>query len=1024
LLEAILGWSIRHRFIVLLATLGLVVLGATSFHALPIDAFPDTTPTQVQVNTNAPTLGPLQIERQITAPVEQAISGLKGLSEVRSLSRSGLSQVTVVFDDGTDVYLARQLVAERVAGVSLPKGTPRPTLGPVATGLGEVFHYAVTGEGKSATELRTAQEWVIAPQMRSVAGVAEVNTWGGDERQIQIVVDPVALQARDLTIDQLAQVLERNNGTAGGGTLESGGEAYQIQGSGLIEDPKQIGEIVIRSERGVPLRVRDVARIVEGRVQKRGAVTEGGKGEIVLGLGFMLLGENSHDVTVRLAARLEEVKKSLPAGIRVEPLYARTDLVDRVLHTVRTNLLESALLVIAVLFAFLGSPRAGFLVALAIPLSMLFASSLMLRFGVAGSLMSLGAIDFGLVVDSTVIQVDSAMRHLGDADGSRKKEDVIRDAVIEVRKPTMFGELIIFIVYVPVLLLEGMEGKLFRPMALTMLFALFGSMVLSLTVIPALATFILPGKVRARDPLLVRGLRRGYRFLLGRVLRRPIIVLGLAVGVLVGGVSLAPLLGTELIPRLSEGALAINTIRLASVSLDESVRYGTRIEKALLEAFPDEIERVWTRTGTPEVATDPMGVELSDVFVTLKPRAGWKKADDQAGLVAKMEEVLSGFPGMRMVFAQPIEMRVNEMVAGVRSDVAVKLFGDDLDALKDKAREIEAVLNEVPGAADVTTEQVTGAPTLQVTVDRTAAARHGIATRDVLDVVEAMGGLTVGELQEGDRRFDIAIRIDDRHRHDVDAFRKIVVGGAGGDRVPLERVAKVELVEGPNTVSREWAKRRLVIQANVRGRDIGSFVRDAQAALDDKVRLPEGAYIRFGGQFEHFEAAQRRLLVVVPIALLLIFALLYATYGRVLDAARVFLGVPFAAVGGIVALHLRGIPFSVSAAVGFIAVFGVSVLGDMVLVSHVRQLEAQGVAIAEAVRQAADHRLRPVLMTALVAALGFIPMALAKDVGAEVQRPLATVVIGGVITSTLLTLFVLPALYLVVRKDVASRGTS
>ncbi len=1014
MLEAILGWSIRHRLLVLAGAVALVVAGALSFRALPIDAFPDTTPVQVQVNTIAPTLGPLQIERQITAPVEQAISGLRGLEEVRSLSRSGLSQLTIVFEDGTDIYLARQIVSERIGNVELPAGVERPSLGPVATGLGEVFHYLVTSEGKSLAEVRTAHDWIIAPQMRAVPGVAEVNSWGGDERQIQVVVDPTLLQARGLDLHDLVEALERNNGTAGGGTLDGAGEAYQVQGSALITEPSQIGDIVVRSERGVPIRVRDVARVVEGRETKRGAVTAGGKGEVVLGLGFMLLGENSHQVTTRLAARLEEVKKSLPPGIHVEAVYARTDLVDRVLRTVRTNLLEGALLVIAVLFVFLGSPRAGLLVALAIPLSMMVASSLMLRLGVVGSLMSLGAIDFGLVVDSTVIQVENAMRHLAEDTSERPKEDIIRDAVVEVRKPTMFGELIIFIVYLPVLLLEGTEGKLFRPMALTMLFALFGSMLLSLTVIPALATFLLPRRPSHRDPLVVRGLRRGYRWVLGGLLRRPIIVVGIAVGTLLGGLSMAPLLGTEFVPRLSEGAIAINTIRLSSVSLDESVRYGTKIEQVLLAAFPDEIERIWTRTGTAEVATDPMGVELSDVFITLKPRERWSRAGTQAELVAAMEKSLDGFPGMRMVFAQPIEMRVNEMVAGVRADVAVKVFGDDLDVLKEKAREIETILNEIPGAADVVTEQMTGQPALQVTLDRKAAARHGIAAIDVLDVVTAMGGLEVGELSEGDRRFPIAVRLDDRYRTDVDAFRRVLVGESGGDRVPIDRLATVEVVEGPAKVEREWAKRRVVVQANVRGRDVGSFVSEAAAAIDARVTLPAGSYIRFGGQFEHLQDAQRRLLIVVPIALALIFALLYVTYGRVRDAARVFLGVPFAAVGGIVALHFRGIPFSVSAAVGFIAVFGVSVLGDMVLVSTVRQLEGEGRPLTDAVRMAADQRLRPVLMTALVASLGFVPMALATDVGAEVQRPLATVVIGGIITSTLLTLFVLPALYLVV----------
>lgn len=1016
MLNRIIELSLRHRLVVLLATAAIVVAGTIAFRRLPIDAFPDTTPVQVQVNTVAPALSPLELERQVTFPVEQAISGLPGLLEVRSLTRFGLSQVTVIFEDGTDIWLARQVVGERLRGVVMPPGIAQPQLGPVATGLGEVFHYIVTGD-LPLSELRATHDWIIKPQLKPLRGVAEVNAWGGDERQYQVVVDPAQLHARGLTLSELAEALERNNMNVGGGTLDQAGESTLIQGVGIVTRPGDIEEIVVAAHDGVPIRVRDVAKVVEGREIRRAAVTADGKGEVVLGLGFMMMGENSHEVTKRLQVRLEEVKKSLPQGVRVEPVYARTTLVDRVLRTVRTNLLEGAVLVIAVLFIFLGNLRAGLIVAAAIPLSMLFAFDLMLRAGIAGSLMSLGAIDFGLVVDSSVIMVENSVRRIAEDKTERSKLDIVRDAAIEVRKPTMFGELIIMIVYLPILALEGIEGKLFRPMALTVIFALLGSMVLSLTLMPVLASLFLPRRMKETDNVVMRTLRRAYRPVLHGALRWRWFVLGGAVLLLANAMFLGTRLGSEFIPKLREGTIVINTVRLAGVSAEESARYGTQIEQALLAAFPAEIDRAWTRTGTPEVATDPMGLEVSDVFITLKPRDQWKRASTQEELVRAMQEELSSFPGMRMAFMQPIEMRVNEMIAGVRGDVGVKIFGHDFDVLKTKAREVEAVLKKVPGAADVSTEQLTGQPVLQVEIDRAAIARHGIAAREVLEVVESLGTREVGVLQDGERRFPITIRIDDRYRLDVATIGRIPVTASNGDRIPLAGLTKIAVVEGPTAINREWAKRRIVVQANVRGRDVGGYVHEAMAAIERDVQLPPGYYIRYGGQFEHLERAQTRLLIVVPIALALIFALLYFTYGRVLDALRVFTGVPFAAIGGIVALWLRDIPFSISAGVGFVALSGVSVLGDMVLVSTIRQYLERGLGLRDAVEQAAERRLRPVLMTAFVASLGFVPMALNTGVGAEVQRPLATVVIGGVISSTLLTLVVLPVLYILFAKE-------
>ncbi len=1010
MLTAILEWSLRHRLLVLLAWGTLAIAGVLSALKLPIDAFPDTTPVQVQVNATAPALSPLEIERQITRPVEWAISGLPRLHEVRSVSKFGFSQVTVTFDDGMDIYLARQLIMERLQSVELPPGIVRPQLGPVATGLGEVFHYLVTGS-KSLTELRTVQDWIIKPQLRSVPGVAEVNSWGGNERQAQVVVDPRKLQQYDLTLSELADALERNNTNVGGGTLDQSGESSLIQGIGIATDLEDVEEMVIDAREGVPVRVRDVARVIEGREIRRGAVSADGAGEVVLGLGFMLMGENSHDVTTRLRLRLDEIRRSLPQGVAVTSVYDRTSLIERVLHTVKTNLLEGALLVIAILFAFLGNLRAGLIVAVAIPLSMLFASNLMLRFGVAGSLMSLGAIDFGLVVDSSVIQIENVMRRLGEPNGHATQLDVVRDAVVEVRKPTLFGELIIAIVYLPVLTLQGIEGKMFRPMALTVIFALAGAMLMSLTLIPVLASLGLSRRVAHRDNVLVRSIQRAYRPVLAFALRRPWIIVTVALLALGNAGFLATRLGSEFIPRLREGSLVINTVRLAGVSVDESVRYGIQIERAILEKFPDEVERVWTRSGSAEITTDPMGVELSDIFITLTPRDQWNRASNQDELVRTMSDQLSSLPGMRMIFTQPIEMRVNEMVAGIRADVGVKLFGDDFEILGTKAREIETLLKDIPGAADVFTEQLTGQPVLEIRADRKAIARQGIAVKEVLEVVEALGTREAGAIQDGEMRFPIALRIDDQYRTDPHAIGRILVTGANGDRIPLSGLAQIEMVEGPSSINREWGKRRIVVQTNVRERDVGSFVAEAQRAIAEKVALPSGYYVRFGGQFEHLESARTRLMVIVPISLALIFALLYFTYRNVRDALRVFTGVPFAAVGGVVALWLSDLPFSISAGVGFIALSGVSVLGDMVLVSTVRQYLTRGMPVREAIQSAAHDRLRPVLMTALVASLGFLPMALNTGFGAEVQRPLATVVIGGVISSTLLTLVVLPVLY-------------
>lgn len=1026
MLNWIISWSLSNRVLVLgLAVVG-VVIGAFSVRELDIDAFPDTTPVQVQINTVAPALAPEQIEKQITFPIEQAISGLPDLEGVRSLSKFGLSQVVVTFADGTDIYFARRLISERLSTVRMPAGISSPEMGPVATGLGEVFHYIVTSDRGDLTEARTVQDWLIKPALRTVPGVAEVNSWGGLEKQYQVRIDPSRLVKHAVTFDQVVEALEKNNVNAGGGNIAAGGSMLLVQGIGSVATSEELGEIVVAAKDGVPVRVRDVAGIEIGAEIRRGAVSYQGRGEAVLGLGFMLMGENTHVVTARLKQKLEEVKKSLPSGIHVETVYDRTVLVDHVIDTVRSNLFEGGLLVIAVLFVFLGNLRAGLIVAAAIPLSMLFAFSGMLRFGIAGSLMSLGALDFGLVVDSAVIQIENSVRHLAHDKKRRPIVDVIKDAVLEVRKPTMFGELIIILVYVPILTLEGIEGKLFRPMALTVILALVGSLLLSLTVMPVLASYLLPRREpkagEEKEPLVLRLAQRLYRPVLRGVLHYRFTTIGLAVALVGAGTIVARGLGSEFLPKLSEGAIAINVVRLAGTDVAESVRYNTRMERALLRAFPDEIDHVWSRLGTAEVATDPMGVELTDIFLSLQPHDLWKRAHSQAELVELVKKELRDMPGQRIVLTQPIEMRINEMVAGVRGDVAMKLYGDDFDVLTGKALEIGAILGSIRGATDLNTEQVTGQPMLQIRVDQDALARFGIPAKAVMDVVESIGSKEVGEVVEGELRFPLVVRLPERDRADAASIGAIVVTTAAGQRIPLSKLATIEEIEGPSTITREWGQRRITVQANVSDRDVGSFVAEARRKIDERVVLPPGRYrIEWGGQFENLERARQRLLIVVPLVLVLISMLLYLTYRSFRDALLVFTGVPFAAVGGAVALWVRDMPFSISAAVGFIALSGVAVLGEMVLVSYIRQLRQQGAPLGAAIEEAARTRLRPVLMTALVAAFGFVPMALSSGMGAEVQRPLATVVIGGVASSTLLTLLVLPALYSVFASRTAPR---
>ncbi|MCC6741122.1 MAG: efflux RND transporter permease subunit [Planctomycetia bacterium] len=1018
MLNFIIDASLRHRFAVIALSAVLAAWGAWSAARLPVDAFPDVTDVMVQVNTVAPGTSPEEMELQVSARIEAAMGGMPGLKLVKSMSKYSLSQVTLVFEDGTDVWKARGQVLERLQGVELPGWGGKPEMGPVATGLGEVFHYVVTARGTDPTAARTHQDWILKPRLQSVPGVAEVNSWGGFERQVQVAVDTARLVKHGLTLNDVLEALERSNLNVAGGVARGSGEDLVIRGVGAAATAEDVGGVAVQTVDGLAVRVRDVADVRDGWKLRTGVVTHQGRGEAVLGLGFMLMGENSRDVTARLRARFEEVKAELPAGTGARVLYDRTELVDKVLRTVRTNLSEGALLVVAVLFLFLGNFRAALIVASAIPLSMLFAASAMVQAGIAGTVMSLGAIDFGLIVDSTVIVVENSVRRLDSDTTGRPVREIVADAVREVRAPTLFGELIIMIVYVPVLALHGVEGKLFRPMALTLIFALAGSMLFSLTLMPALASLLLRRGRAHAEPWIVRTLRRAYAPVVRFAVEHRALVLGAALLTVAGSVPIALRLPTTFVPKFDEGTLVVSAVRFPGVGAEESARFSTRVERLLLDRFPPEIRDVWTRSGTPEVATDPMGMEQSDIFVTLRPRGEWTKARTREELVRAVEGVLRPLPGLAFVFSQPIEMRFNEMVAGVRTDVGVKVFADDFEQLRELAGRVAAVLARVPGAEEPQPERLTGQPVLEVRLDPEALSRHGLRAADVLDLVEAAGGRQAGEIRDGQRRFPLAVTLPDSVTATPETFQNLLVPTPAGSRLPLARLARVRRVSGPLVINREWGKRRAIVSVNVKGGDLGGFVREARRRIEAELGAElksKGARVEFGGQYENLVRAAGTLAWVVPLALLLILVLVGATYGNLPDSLRVFTGVPFAAAGGVLALHVCGLPFSVSAAVGFVALSGVSVLADMVMVSRIRQLAEEGLAVKDAALEAAQQRLRPVLMTALVAGLGFLPMAASTGVGAEVQRPLATVVIGGLFTSTLLTLFVLPTLYVALR---------
>ncbi len=1030
MLARIIGFSIRQRWFVLAIVALVCALGIYSATKLPIDAVPDITNVQVQINTEAAGFSPLESEQRITFPIETAIAGLPKLDYTRSISRYGLSQVTVVFKDGTDVFFARQLVNERIqaAKSQLPPGI-EPEMGPIATGLGEIFMYAVEptpnarkpdGSEWTATELRTLHDWVVRPQMRTIPGVAEVNTIGGYTKQYHVTPNVEQLAALRLSLTDVVEALEKNNANQGAGYVERAGEQILIRVPGQAANETDLSAIILATRGGVPIRIGDVAEVIIGSELRTGAATENGK-EIVLGTIFMLIGENPRIVAQAASERLEQASKSLPAGVVADPLYDRTALVDRTIGTVEKNLLEGALLVVVILFLLLGNIRAALITAAVIPASMLITLTGMAQGGVSANLMSLGALDFGLIVDGAVIIVENCLRRLGEAQhkmGSLLDRDerfgLVANASAEVIRPSIFGTVIITVVYLPIFALTGIEGKTFHPMAITVVMALIAALVLSLTFVPAAIALFVTGKVEEKENCVMRWLGNGYAPLLDRTMKRgKLIIAGAFVLVALSAYG-ATKLGSEFIPNLDEGDIAMHALRIPGTSLGQAIQMQTSLEKRIRQ-FP-EVKMVFAKIGTADVATDPMPPSVADNFIIMKDRKDWpdpRKPREQ--LVAELNAAVQQIPGNNYEFTQPVQMRMNELIAGVRSDVAFKLFGDDLDQLLESGGEIEQALKGVVGAEDVKIEQVTGLPVLAVTPKRDILARYGINVSDVQDAVAtATGGRDAGEVFEGDRRFDVVVRLPEDMRTDLDALGRLPIplsseGGTGF--VPLSEVADIELSVGPNQISRENGKRRAVITANVRDRDLGSFISDLKTAVDGKVDLPEGYYVEYGGTFEQLQSAATRLQIVVPLALILIFGLLFTLFGSAKDAAIVFSGVPLALTGGVAALALRDIPMSISAGVGFIALSGVAVLNGVVMLSFIKDLRERGVDLDAAIREGALTRLRPVLMTALVASLGFVPMALNVGAGSEVQRPLASVVIGGIISSTILTLIVLPALY-------------
>ncbi|NOZ79769.1 MAG: efflux RND transporter permease subunit [Acidobacteria bacterium] len=1024
----LVSWALSNRLLVMFGLVVLVGAGVKAMLDLPLDAVPDVTNEQVQVLTSVPGLSPLEVERFITFPVEAAMSGIPKVTDIRSVSKFGLSAITVVFEEGTDIYWARQQVSERLSTAEemIPPGYGSPELGPISTGLGEIYQFEVRGEpmcGPGAPdtpecwtlmELRTLLDWDIAYRLRSVPGIVEVNTFGGEAKRYEVRVHPDRLFAYGLGIADVMEALKRNNLATGGGYIEHAGEQRIIRGEALLTGIEDIRNVVLRTdEQGTPVTVGMVAEVALGAVTRQGAVTRDGRGEVVLGITMMLKGANSRIVAKNVDDAIQEISRTLPAGVTIDTFYDRTELVNRTVHTVVKNLAEGAVLVVLVVILVLGNVRAGLIVAAAIPFSMLFAFMLMARFGISANLMSLGAIDFGLLVDGSIVIIENVLRRLERRDSAASPLMTIREAAVEVGRSVAFSVGIIIMVYLPIVTLQGVEGRMFRPMALTVAFALFGSLLVALLVSPVLATFFLTSTKESKETWLMRWAERLYRPVLTRAQAHPFVVVTGATLLLVASLFVFGSLGTAFIPRLDEGSIALQAWRLPSVGLQQGTRDTTLIEKTLLAEFPDEVSTVVSKTGRAEIATDPMGVDVSDVFVMLQPKKGWKAAATKEELIGKMDAALNrAVPGVKFSFSQPIELRVQELIAGVRSDLAIKVFGDDLGQLGEVAEQVARVVNAVPGAADVKVEQVAGLPNITVTVDRPQAARYGVDAESILAVVQAArAGVDVGVVIEGQPRFPLAVTLPPGTVREVGDIRTLPVASRSGSLVPLGQVARVREEEGVNQISREAISRRITVEANVRGRDLGSFVADAQKAVADRVQLPSGYHLTWGGQFENLQRATARLRIVVPVTLAIIFVFLYLTFKSVRLAALIYLNVPLAVIGGVFSLYARGLPFTISAGVGFIALSGIAVLNGVVVVAHIRDLRRRGLPSREAAHQGVLDRLRMVITTALVAAFGFVPMAIATSAGAEVQHPLATVVIGGIITATFLTLVVLPAVY-------------
>lgn len=1044
MIDKILEFALRQRVFVLLGAVALIAIGAWSAVNLPIDAVPDITNVQVQINTSVPALAPEEIEKLVTYPIEVEMGGIEKLLEVRSLSKFGLSQVTLIFEEDADIYRARQLAGERLQAVleELPPGVT-PKLAPITTGLGEIYHYTVHYQkdfkGASADpverlrELKLIQDYIVKPALRTVKGVTEVNTSGGYERQIVIMPDPVKLGSVGMTIGEIADVIAENVANAGGSVVEKGGEAVTVRAVGRVQTVAEIADLPLKfTGRPSALRVKDVATVGIGSGQRTGSATHDGE-EAVLGSALMLIGDNSRLVSGRVHEKLKEIQGKMPPGVVIETVYNRTDLVNSTIRTVEKNLLEGAILVVAVLIALLGNWRAALIVASAIPLSMLFAMTGMVRYGVSGNLMSLGAVDFGLIVDGAVVMAENVVRmlahrqhQLGRLLNRDERLHTILTACKQVGTPTVFGVAIITIVYLPMFALTGVEGKMFKPMAFTVVFALIGALILALTIVPVLCSFFMTKKVSEEDNFLIRFAKRVYSPVLHFSLRMRWLMSIVAIAIFALSMWVFSRLGAEFIPQLDEGSLAAQMIRTTSIALSPSIEMQNAGEKLILEKFP-EVTHTFSRVGTSEVATDPMGVNIGDTYILMKPPEEWRKVDgnpiskdELTNLMSK--ELNTKFPGQSYLFSQPIELRFNELLSGSRADIAIKVFGDDYETLEKVASEVREIVEKIPGAADVEFDAAGKAPVLQIVVNRAAMARYNVHADEVNKVIgTAFAGTEAGVLVDGNRRYPIITRLAEKDRQDFANVSNLPVRTSEGGFISLGQVAEVSVTESVNTISREAFQRRMAIQVNLRGRDVQSFVQEAQAKIQAGVKMPEGYFVEYGGAFKNLQEARARLAVVVPMALLLIFLLIFLAFHSVRQALIVYTGIPLAVTGGIFALWLRDLPFSISAAVGFIALSGVAVLNGVMMISFINQLREEGKSVRDAVIEGALTRLRPVLMTALVASLGFVPMALAHGSGAEVQRPLATVVIGGIITATFLTLVLLPMLYCWFEKDEVNR---